>query len=316
MNDERIIEYLRARGRADVPVGFVGSVMSAVEAAPVARMAFSWFLPAAVAIGVAAVVAVLALVLGPGRNVGPAPTPSASASAASVEELQAAVASGFERLAESPGVQGVQTSEIEEYLEAATWFDWRPSGDQVVITRTDLDVQAPWWLEADGEPLTVGERIETAMYVLVGDSWYRTEAGSWQVADRAEAPRGTLAYGIGLLSGEIPAVPPTEEAKEAISTRRDLADGGRVWAMEGSNERGGTWITEWHIGPDGALVSMSFEGVDVPMLPSEDFGTSSRRFSFELTAVDDPEPIAVPDPEGAPDPADFGLPADFPLAGR
>jgi len=311
VNDERIIEYLRARGRGEVPAGFVGSVMHAVDAAPVAPARFSWYLPAAAAAGAIAVVAVLALVLGPGRNVGPAPSPSASA--ATIEELQLAVTEATEPLADSAGVQGTQTAWIEEYVESATWFDWRPTGDQVVVTRSDIDVQAPWWADPEGEPLTVGERIQTDMHVLVGDTWYRTEAGSWVVADRTEAPRGPLAYGIGLLTGQIPALPPTVEAAEVIATRRDLDDGGQVWVLEGSQDAG-TWVSEWHIGPDGALLSWASEGVGVTMYPSEDFGTGSRRTTVEFTSIEVPEPIPTPDTDATPDPDDFGLPGDFPLA--
>jgi hypothetical protein len=313
VNDERIIEYLRARGRADVPAGFVGSVMRAVDDAPIPRSMFSPYLPAVAAAGVVAVIAVLALWLGQGRDVGPAPNPSATAAPVSLDELRAAVTESTVRLADSPGVQGVQTAWIEEYLASASWFDWRPNGDQVVVRRSDTDVQAPWWTDPEGEPLTVGERIETEMNVFLGDSWYRTEAGSWVVAERTDAPRGPLVYAIGLLTGEIPAVPPTEEAAETIATRRDLDDGGQVWVLELSDGEG-TWVAEWHIGPDGLLVSFATEGVGVTMFPSEDFGTATQRTRVEFTTLAAPEPIAAPDPDATPDPAVFGLPADFPLA--
>lgn len=312
MNDERIIEYLRARGRTEVPAGFMGSVMTAVNAAPADRMSFSWLLPAAAAAGVVAVVAILALVLGPARDIGPAPSPSATPSAdATVEQLRSAVTAATERLAESAGVQGVQTEWIEEYVASATWFDWRPNGDQVVITRSDIDVQAPWWADPDGEPLSFGERIQTEMDVIADGSWYWTEAGSWVLPDDRTPPRGPLAYGIGLLTGEIPAVPLTAEVTNTIVTRRDLDDGGRVWVMEGRMD-GGTWASEWHIGSDGTLVSWASEGVGVTMYPSEDFGTASRRFVIEFTSMGEADPIRAPE-NPTPDPAEYGLPADFPL---
>ena len=312
MNDERIIEYLRARGSTDVPAGFVGSVMTAVDAAPAGRALFSWLLPAAVAAGVVAVVAVLALVLGPGRNVGPAPSPSATPSAgATLGELRAAVTDATERLADAAGVQGAQTAWIEEYVESATWFDWRPSGDQVVVTRSDIDVQAPWWTDPDGEPLSFGERIQTEMDVIADGSWYWTEAGSWVVPDDRTPPRGPLAYGIGLLTAEIPALAPTVEAAETVATRRDLDDGGQLWVLEGSWD-GGTWVSEWHISLDGALVSWASEGVGVTMYPSDNFGTASRRFVIEFTSIDEPAPIQAPE-SPTPDPAEYGLPDDLPL---
>src|SRR5688500_15041335 len=108
--------------------------MTAVDAAPAGRASFSWFLPAVVAAGVIAAVVVLALALGPRPDVGPGPSQSPTPSAgATVEELRAVVTGATERLAESAGVQGVQTGWIKEYLASATWFDWRPNGDQVVV---------------------------------------------------------------------------------------------------------------------------------------------------------------------------------------
>jgi len=290
----------------------MGSVTTAVDATPIGRASFSWLLPAAAAAGVVAFVAILALALGPARDVGPAPSPSPTSSAdATVEQLRAAVTAATERLAESAGVQGMQTAWIEEYIASATWFDWRPNGDQVVVTRSDIDVQAPWWADPEGEPLSFGERILTEMDVIADGSWYWTEAGSWVLPDDRTPPRGPLTYEIGLLTGEFPAVPPTEEAAETGATRRDLDDGGQVWVLEGSQD-GGTWISEWHIGPDGALVSWASEGVGVTMYPSEDFGTASRRFVIEFTSIEVADPIRAPE-SPTPDPAEYGLPADFPL---
>jgi len=313
VSDEQIIEYLRTRGRAQLPPGFVRSVMAAIDDAPAAPWRFSAYLPAVMAAGAVAIVVVLALLLGLGRDVGPAPSPSPTTSISTVEELRAAVTDATEQIAEAPGVQGMHTAWIEQYVASATWFDWRPNGDQVVVASSDIDVQAPWWTDPDGEPLSFGERIRTDMYLIVGDSWVRAEDGSWLThGDGEEAPRGPLTYGIGMLTGQIPAVPPTDGIAQAIATRRDLGDGGQLWVLEGS-EGEGTWRAEWHIGPDGLLMSYASEGVDVTMFPSEAFGTGSQRFTLEFTPIDDPEPIPTLDRDTVWTPADFGLPEDFPL---
>jgi len=81
MNDDQIAEYLRARGRIDPPLDFVGAVAGAVAYAPQRRA--SWFaplIPAAAAVGAAAAVTVLAILVSKGPNVGPPPAPSTSVS--------------------------------------------------------------------------------------------------------------------------------------------------------------------------------------------------------------------------------------------
>lgn len=314
MTDDRVIEYLRSRGQAQPPVELVPSVMAAVDAAPSLRSRFAAYLPAAAVAGAVAIVAIVALLLGQSPNVGPGPSPSRAPTPhpASIEELQAAVTAATERLAEAPGVQGTQTSTIEEYLASAVWFDWRPNGDQLAISRTDIDVSVPWWTDPDGEPLRVGERIETQISVLAGDEFYRTEEGAWIVSDRSDAPP-VLAYGIGLFSGEIPVARLFGEAGDMVVSRREMEDGGELWIVEGRQD-GGTAISVWRIRPDGSLASWARKGTDVTLLPDLGPTSGSSGFTIEFTPVEDPEPIPAPDPDAAPDTADFGLPADFPLA--
>lgn len=81
MNDERIIEYLRARGRVEAPLDLAGSIAETVADAPQRRRSrfFPW-LPAVAAVGAAAVIAVLAILLGQEPNVGPSPAPSMTSS--------------------------------------------------------------------------------------------------------------------------------------------------------------------------------------------------------------------------------------------
>ncbi len=312
MNEQQLVEYLQSRAAVSVPQDFVGSVMAGVRTAPTQRSRFSSLLPAFAVAAVVAVVALLALVVGPGRDVGPAPSPSAataSPTATGEDELREAVTAATERLAQSAAVQGVQTSWTEEYIGTATWYDWRPNGDQVIVTRTDIDVQAPWYTDPDGEPLSVGKRITTDIQVLVGDSWYRTEDGEWVIEDRADAPPA-LSYPTGLLSAEILAVPPSGFPDDVTATRQALADGGEVWALEAVTDDGRS-LVEWRIGADGVLVSFSFEGTGVNLAPGDSIGNRSIRSVTEFIPVSDPDPI--PDPGPRPDPEQFGLPADFPL---
>jgi len=79
VNDERINDYLRERGRVVVPLDLVESVADAVATTPQAR---EWWLnawiPAFAAVGAAAVILVVSLVIGQTPDVGPQPAPSAS----------------------------------------------------------------------------------------------------------------------------------------------------------------------------------------------------------------------------------------------
>ena len=315
MTDERIVEYLRSRGRAEPPHDLVRSVMVAVDAAPPVRSSFSAYLPAVVAAGAVAVVAALALLLGPGRDIGPAPTPSgspsASATSATLPELEAAVAAATERLAAAPGVQGIHSHTVEGYLASATWFDWRPSGDEVVITRTDIDVSAPWWTDPDGEPLSVGERIDTDMWVILGNTAYASRDEAWLVVSRDDAP-SVLHWATGMLSGAIPPLAGIDPESEPVITRRDLADGAEAWRVEIA-DADGVGIVEWRIGPEGRLSAFLVEGKGVTFEPTLNLGNASTRTVIEFTPTDAPDPIPTPDPDAVPDPSLFGLPADFPL---
>jgi hypothetical protein len=84
MNDERIIEYLRARhaGQLRPPSGAVASIMRAVDEAVPQRSWFASLIPAAavVVVGVVAVLVFMAL----GQDVGPTPDPTASPTTSAV----------------------------------------------------------------------------------------------------------------------------------------------------------------------------------------------------------------------------------------
>ena len=82
MNDDQVLEYLRARGRGDPPPDFVGSVFSEIADAPQRHASwFAPFAPAAVAIGALVAVTVAAvLTFSSDPQVGPTPQPSHSMS--------------------------------------------------------------------------------------------------------------------------------------------------------------------------------------------------------------------------------------------
>lgn len=84
MSDEKIIEYLRSRGRAEPPLDLVSSLVDAVDRAPQHRSWFAPFVPLALA-GAAAVILALAVLIGQGGppTGGPqSPTPESSTSPA------------------------------------------------------------------------------------------------------------------------------------------------------------------------------------------------------------------------------------------
>jgi len=319
VSDERIIQYLQQRGRVTPPHDLVANVMAAVDASPPQPSRFSPYLPAFVAVGAAAVIAVLALVLGPGRDIGPAPTPSTAADAArpaSVDELREAVMAGLEVLKAKPGVEGVGTSHVLDEVGSVSWFSWRPNGDQVVVTRSDVDVtESGWWRDPTGEPPSRGTNILTTMQVLLGDDYYLAQGDiddgehwGWARGSRSDSPDILAVPFPAALDGRLNpwTFAPTAEGDVTLES---LADGGQVWTAT-SSLREGLVVQEFGIGPDGALRSVSHELVGVsPALEDPPFTSAF----VELTALEDPDPIPEPDTESPPDPAAFGMP-DLSLA--
>lgn len=187
-----------------------------------------------------------------------------------MEELETAVDSAVEALIEAPGVEGYQVAYIGEYLSVSVWFDSRSNGDVVVVQRVDVDVsQTGWWLNPAQRPPGTGRNVGMAVRVLVGDRFYEaissgsTGGGSgadWSVTDRDEAPRGPLAMGLALLSGDgrMFGLPATD----GEVTRERAPDGGSVWTMT-VPVRDGESIQRWHIRPTGELAAWSSELVGV-----------------------------------------------------
>jgi hypothetical protein len=85
MNDDQIIEYLRSRGRGELPLDLVSSVMDAIDRVPQRRSWFASFVPALAAAGAVAVILALAVLVGQngpptGSTQSPAQEPSMSPS--------------------------------------------------------------------------------------------------------------------------------------------------------------------------------------------------------------------------------------------
>lgn len=77
MNDAPILDYLRSRGRAQLPIDLIGSVVDAVADAPQqSGSPFAPIIPVAAALGAAAAVVAVSVVLQPQPEVGPKPTQS------------------------------------------------------------------------------------------------------------------------------------------------------------------------------------------------------------------------------------------------
>ena len=325
MTDDRIIDYLRARGRGRPPDDFVSSVMAAIDDPVPSRSPFAAWMPAAaIATGVA-VIAAVALLIGQGPNVGPGPSPATSSPmpSASVEptidDLGVALLDAVDVLRAAPGVQGRQQVEIDGTIGSATWFDWRPNGDQVVVTRWDLDVtETGWWMQPDGAPPATGQRIYTNIQANVGDEFFFVaEGGDWQVTARDDR---ILAIGPGILDESIlpwdplmgldPSFPDASESEARIE-RDELSDGGVEWRLD-SELLGEPAVQRWTIGPGGELRSWTFEREDRSVDPRGDFTANATHGWLQYT-ITDGDPIQRPDVEADPNAAAVGAPPDLPL---
>lgn len=319
MSEERVIDYLRRRGRVTPPNDLVAAVMAAVDTSPAASPRSRSYLPAFVVVS-AAVVAALVLIIGPGRDVGPAMTPSApapaTARAVTLDELRAAVTAALEVLRSKPGIEGIGTSHVLDEVASVSWFSWRPNGDQVVVTRTDIDVtETGWWRDPDGGPPNRGANVSTAIQVLVGGSYYFTRGDVdhddvWISGLRSGSPEVLGVPFPAALDGRMdPWQGVFVLTLEGKASMAHLTDGGETWTLK-RPVREGSLIQQFDIGPDGALRSVSHELIGLePALDERPF-TSAL---VELTVLEDARPIPHPDTESPPDPAALGVP-DLPLS--
>ena len=316
MSDERVIAYLRQRGTATPPHDLVANVMAAVDTAPTQPSRFIAFVPAFVAVGIAAAIAVLALFVGPARDIGPAPSASVQATQPrTVEELEAAVTAAVDVLRTSSGVEGIGTNWVLDEVGAVSWFSWRPNGDQVVVNRTDLDVtETGWWRDATSGPPGRGTNVSTTIQVAIDDHYYISE-GDVDDADHWGWAQGRRSDNPEILGVPFPAAldgtlnpwrfAPARGGEASVVT---LADGGQLWTST-SPLRDGVVVQEFDIGPDGALRSVSYELAGVaPSLEDPPFTSAI----VEVGPLEDAAPIPEPGTNVPPDPAAFGMP-DLPL---
>jgi hypothetical protein len=312
VSDERVIAYLRTRAQVEPEPQLVERIMAGVESAPHARSRFAALLPAAVVAAAVAIVAALAIIFGQNPNVGPNPAPSTEAapSPASVEELRTALELGLDVLRRAPGVEGVGTSYVLGELHGATWFSWRPSGDQIVIARSDVDVsETAWWLEPGGAPPARGENVTTTIHVLAGDEYFTADADAWSVLPRADAPTA-LTVATGLLDGESMMMAAFTGYPDGDVTIARNRDGSTTWSLTAPH-RDGTAVSEWQIAADAALSSWTLELIGVtPSLEDSPFATFQQ---LDFRRLPTAGPIDAPDTESPPDPMALGLPPDFPL---
>ena len=312
MSDEQVIEYLRARGRAEPEPELVARIIAAVDEAPMLRSPFAIILPAAALVGAVALIVGLAVLLGQGPNVGPQPdaSPDGTTSPASIEDLRAAVESAIVTLRQSPGVEGIGTTSIYGELASAQWFSWRPNGDQVVVQRVDIDVaESAWWLDPDGEPPARRRNVMTTIWVRAGDEFFDGTADRWTIPDARDVPR-VLSLMTAVLDGEedLSRLFAAGEPYEVSVTQ--LGDGGEEWTMS-APLRDGTGISRWRIGPEGELQSWVNEFEDLsPTVDDSNFRTGS---AVEMRILTDPPRIQVPDIDSVPNADALGLPPDFPL---
>ena len=88
MNDQQIVEYLRARGRVEPPYDLADSIAEAVSEVPQRRTSpFALWLPAVAAVGAATVIAVVSILLAQEPNIGPSPAPSGSPAPSATDSL-------------------------------------------------------------------------------------------------------------------------------------------------------------------------------------------------------------------------------------
>jgi hypothetical protein len=312
VSEERVVAYLRERGRVEPPADLVLWTMAAVDARDQARSPFLAGLPGAAIAAVVVVVALAGLLLGQVIRVGPGATPTSEASPtpASVEELRSALEAATATLREAPGVEGTMSASIQGELSAATWFRWRPDGDQLVVERVDVDVsESGWWLDPEGEPPGRGSNVRETIRMVAGQRYFEGTASGWTVADEAEAPPA-LSLITGVLDGDVDLWRDAlaEDAGQVAVTR--FGGGGEEWSLV-APFREGTAVSRWRIGAGGELQSWSYETQGVR--PTVDDTNPITSALVELEVLSEEPTIEAPDVGTAPDANALGLPPDFPL---
>lgn len=264
---------------------------------------------------VGAAVVVVVLLVGAVLVVRPGPdgvTPAGAVEPASVEELRAALVSGFEQLEQAQGIEGLQEASIHGHLSARVWFTTGPGGDTMVIQQADVDVRdSAWWLTSNSPPAE-GERIVTDAWVTVDGVTY--EAGSdsgvprsWQVAESGP-PARSFAFALMFLD-------PTygEQFRAQLSptdadvTRQATVNGGAIWLTSYS----GGGQSRVYIHPEGHVASWS--GFDPGPVEIDGQPVDSTEVSYSPLA--ESPSITLPTVGSPFDLADLDAPENFPLGG-
>lgn len=233
-----------------------------------------------------------------------------------LEELETAIGDAADALMGEAAFEATQMSHVGEYLGVAGWTYVLPDGDFLYYQRRDVDVvESGFWMLPDGEPPSVGERVETSVVVAVGGDINSgrvldgEEPGPWVTRDRGDAPPGTIVLAQALLN---PDVLPIEDLEDPEVTRETTPDGGEVWTLT-YPFREGSAVLNWLISADGLLSSFQGELVDVAPHPILSAGDPSDRWEISLEPVLDPDEIPAPDTDSDFDPSPYEPPADLPL---
>jgi hypothetical protein len=314
MTDREIIHDVLGRMANQAPpaLGFeelTQPTVTSERSAPRSPFSRRWAI-AASAVAASILVVVAILVVRPG---GDGATPVGAPVDATVEELRAALASGFESLEAAKGIEGLHEAYIQGHLSAKVWFTARSDGDTAVVQQADIDVQdTAWWLTS-ATPPAEGERIATQAWVLVDGVAY--EAGPLEGGDRSwrrsdPTPSGPLAFGLLFLDpirGEQFREMLAPSDADAKVTRQRTVNGGAIWVAI-YEDRG---QSRFYLHPDGHLASWSW--LDQGVIEVDDSPVDSGSVSY--TPLGDPPPIPVP-AAGTPfDPAEFDTPEDFSIGG-
>lgn len=235
---------------------------------------------------------------------------------ATVEELETAVGAAANALMEAPAFEASQASHVKGFLGTAGWTYVLPNGDFLYYQRRDIDVvESGFWMLPDGEPPSVGERVETSVVAAVGADLYSgrvlggEEPRPWVVRDRGDAPPGTIALAQALLN---PEVLPIAELEDPEVSREVSTGGGEIWTLT-YPFREGKAVVRWEIDADGLLSQFRGELVDVAPHPILSAGDPSDEWEITLEAVSDPEQISAPDADSDFDPSIYEAPSDLPL---
>jgi hypothetical protein len=219
-----------------------------------------------------------------------------------VDDLREAVAAAVGVLRNADGLEGIQTASRRGYLAYVTWFSARKDGSESAVRWTDLDITEGVWTE--GVPFATGERLEQAVYVLIGDLLYIGDPANDGWAIMEEAPN-TLA--LVLLGREDPFSLQSVAAEAAVTTGK-LPEGGTVWNLVAPFE-GGDVVQRFEIRPDGSVAwSAQTTDATIPLDLTDEF----TAVSIEYRVLVDPDPIPrTPRIPPSAYPGAVGAPADL-----